>query len=60
MKVFCGCNSHWDPLRELLQLNFLPEASDNDGPWFCQKCDYWRWHDAEYENMMHDLKQMNQ
>jgi len=64
MKVFCNCNSKWivglgysySNINPQIQLNTIPGAY----PLFCAKCTYWHWYDAHYENMMHDLRGMNQ
>lgn len=62
MKLFCNCNSNWIisiddkcTTRQIVTDMFQKGISARE----CEKCTYNPWIDADYENMMHDLKQMN-
>ncbi len=55
MKLFCECNSEWDDMGQVglsCRLNCL-------GLPLCDGCCLYPWHDADYENMMFDLREMN-
>lgn len=66
MEKFCDCNSNWIDtdfvgVERQIQLNFTPEYYHMDyRSALCSRCQYWFWYDADYENMMFDLKNMNQ
>jgi len=72
MKKFCECDNEWLPnsdmrSRRQLVLVDTPEILEHKysllirrGPTFrCVYCQYWFWYDADYENMMFDLREMN-
>lgn len=54
MKLFCGCTSEFDYLG-LIGVNCRISV---ELP-VCKKCGFYLWVDADYENMMFDLKTMN-
>ena len=60
MKIFCECNSVWtyqfNNKFPKVQLNYSQELYKQQ---FCDKCGYWKWYDSEYEDMMFDLRNMN-
>jgi uncharacterized protein with PIN domain len=68
MKVFCNCNSSWvvglgytnSGTNPQVQMNTIPKAFKYSLSFWCGKCTYWYWYDAHYENMVHDLRGMNQ
>lgn len=57
MKLFCDCNSDWinGNNRQVTGTGSRERISLGQ----CGKCGYMRWYDADYENMMHDLRRMN-
>lgn len=63
MTKFCECNSEWR-LRpawpvitrsDQLTLDETPVGSE-----LCEFCFFAKWYNPQYENMMFDLKRMNQ
>lgn len=64
MELFCQCNSYWevyhcpDIAKKHIQVNYAKDGNPYDG--YCKRCRYYKWYDADYENMMFDLKNMNQ
>ena len=68
MKLFCNCNSSWcngiaistnrQIQTNLNKLTLCYEGYLGLGS-SCLDCGYWNWYDADYENMMFDLKSMN-
>ena len=64
MKLFCGCKAEcsyeyaWNP-NEFMQIMVSETYYDEDIP-NCKLCNWPRWYDANYENMMFDLRNMNQ
>jgi len=71
MKTFCGCNSEWFVCSEginrqkivasTLEINKLEKEYIEllEPELYCDVCSYWKWYDADYENMMYDLREMN-
>lgn len=65
MKLFCECNDKWDypnpghGYNIQVQVNLLKDRSLGRFG-ICSNCKYVKWYDANYENMMFDLKNMNQ
>lgn len=72
MKKFCGCNSIWEDELSWLEENHVDINCDKvcrlvlpgiytsiDGQESCQYCNNYFWYDADYENMMFDLRRMN-
>ena len=61
MKLFCNCNSKWitslspNASRQLVG----PETRTGHTLGGCPTCGLRYWIEADYENMMHDLKSMN-
>lgn len=66
MTTFCNCSSKWilgyhtNSVGRQIQVNLdkntlkcLPSSDE------CPKCNYFFWYDADYENMMFDLRRMN-
>ena len=72
MKLFCNCNSKWeyqgnnDILCWLFEkgyigINELLEPVYNERiVEYCDTCGTSKWYDVYYENIMFDLKNMNQ
>ena len=60
MKLFCRCNAEWiTPVLDGKGCNETRQViSDIPVGSCCDTADYW--YDADYENMMFDLKRMNQ
>ena len=62
MKLFCECNSEWisgqssDPRFRFQSVQFIPK----DDRMSCNICGYNCWIEPHYENMMFDLRRMNQ
>lgn len=58
MELFCECNSEWivcdDKNRDIVDRIVMTEQNIQ-----CYSCRLYKWHDADHENMMHDLKEMN-
>lgn len=60
MKKFCECNSEWSFVKdESVQLT-LCQAHTSEEPVLCSSCHFYMWYNPQYENMMYDLKWMNQ
>lgn len=64
MKKFCECNSKWitglcfDTRGLCVQIT-LSSRHTNDFPEICPQCQFYKWYNPQYENMMYDLKGMN-
>jgi len=60
MKLFCQCNSTWivTPGYESRQINGTGTIERKTFG-MCPECGYYFWIEADYENMMHDLREMN-
>lgn len=72
MKLFCGCKSKWerqgndDKLCWLFEKGYLG-VNEQGIPTYdktkidsCNKCNLIKWYNADYENMMFDLRRMNE
>lgn len=61
MKLFCECNSEWVIWWHDKTNRLVTGAGTSRKVSFglCRMCDFFFWIDADYENMMHDLKAMN-
>lgn len=65
MKLFCLCTIEWvidfEPKsNRQIQANYTKDAAKSDkNQQYCLECGYWKWYDADYENMMFDLRSMN-
>lgn len=60
MKLFCNCNSEWYiDWSELNTEQLMLGECRNGKNISCKNCDYDFWYNADYENMMFDLKYMN-
>lgn len=63
MKIWCDCNSNWELYFNINQISTqVTGGSTRIGIslGMCDVCGLFRWYDADYENMMFDLKNMNQ
>ena len=62
MKLFCRCIEHW--LMPRLLMNQYDETRQILSGITCDCNGYcgthWYWYNADYENMMFDLRRMNQ
>jgi len=56
MRLFCQCDSDWiiENILETKQQIINPSLIQ------CPICNYNYWYEAAYENMMFDLKRMNE
>lgn len=54
MTKFCNCNSSWGAMPHEVRWSDYIIMLD-----ICETCDKYVWYDADYENMMFDLKEMN-
>ena len=67
MKLFCNCNSDWkirtndEPKisRRIIQSNYTRDVEDTWSIKRCPNCSLYPWYDADYENTMFDLRNMN-
>lgn len=64
MQLWCNCNSKW--VNHLTLAYFIvwgnrqvTKRQDVGGYGLCYHCDLYKWIDADYENMMYDLRGMN-
>lgn len=53
-KLFCNCDSMW-----VVCLKDLADKQVTGHGVVCNVCLCYKWIDADYENMMFDLKEMN-
>lgn len=60
MKIWCNCNSKFKSggISEYFMLFGNRQVTKGAGK-HCPYCTLFPWYDADYENMMHDLKSMN-
>ena len=64
--ILCGCNLEWvDPTERImgevytnLDHQFINNGSEFDS--ICPKCNFWYQFNPQYENMLYDLRSMNQ
>jgi hypothetical protein len=55
--LFCNCNSSWENMPyEVRWSNFIVMHVEYC---FCDNCHRYFWYDAEYDNMIFDLRNMN-
>lgn len=69
MKKFCRCNGNWimGARARHGQVAFDNTQENANIDWreyqaqyaVCPICEFWPWHDGQYENFMFDLKEMN-
>ena len=69
MKILCDCNADWEDEYTWLGNHYkyfdatkicrLVLDVRDDSIDYCYECDSTQWYDADYENMMFDLKEMN-
>lgn len=66
MKLFCGCNREWvvdqpeDDDRFRFQSCTYSHGIGKKYTTYCPVCEMFTWIEPHYENMMFDLKNMNQ
>lgn len=51
--LFCNCNSNWKLDRA------IPYQRVHENDYQCMECELWMWHDAYYEDILFDLRNMN-
>ena len=59
MQIFCNCNSTWvvDFQTLVRRQQVISRSAYKEVQ--CPICGYIYWHDADYEDMMFDLRKMN-
>lgn len=59
MQIFCACNSEWIPDSQTIVRRQQVVSCLEYKEVQCPICEYIYWHDADHENMMFDLRNMN-
>jgi len=60
MKLFCQCNSSWENPFKYESRQICGTGTRERKPFGkCPVCRFYYWIEVDYENMMHDLREMN-
>lgn len=63
MEKFCGCNSEWvldQPGEHKFRFQSTTYSRDGLHIGYCFTCGLYYWQEPHHENMMFDLRRMNQ